>query len=299
MKKNTSTTVVMALFAAIPRKIRRKIFAALFLLFYHISPRRRLIAIHNLKRAFPEKNMSEIIEIAKGVYRNMAIVVADFFDIPKLTPDNFRDLIEVEGLEHCRKALEKNKGVLLFGGHFGNWELGAIALSLVVKPSVFIYRPLDNPLLENLVTWVRSCTGNIPLAKDFAMRSMLRHLKKNDILGILIDQNASIAEGVFVDFFGRPACTTTGLALLALHTGAPVLPGYALRLDDGRYRFIFGEEVEIVRTGDRDQDVLINTQNFTRIVETTIRKYPDQWFWVHQRWKTTMMKKDPPENLKK
>lgn len=299
MKKNTSTTVVLAIFSAIPRKIRREIFVALFLLFYHLAPRRRLIAIHNLKRAFPEKNMNEIIDIAKGVYRNMAIVAADFFDIPKLTPDNFRDLIEVEGLEHCRKALEKNKGVLLFGGHFGNWELGAIALSLAVKPSVFIYRPLDNPLLENLVTWVRSCTGNIPLAKDFAMRSMLRHLKKNDILGILIDQNASIAEGVFVDFFGRPACTTTGLALLALHTGAPVLPGYALRLDDGRYRFIFGEEVEIVRTGDRDQDVLINTQNFTRIVETTIRKYPDQWFWVHQRWKTTMMKKDPPENLKK
>jgi KDO2-lipid IV(A) lauroyltransferase len=215
MKKNTSTSVVLAVFSAIPRKVRRKIFIALFLLFYHVSPRRRLIAIHNLKRAFPEKGMNEIIDIAKGVYRNMAIVAADFFDIPMLTPDNFRDLIEVEGLEHCRKALEKNKGVLMFGSHFGNWELGAIALSLAVKPSVVIYRPLDNPLLENLVTWVRSCTGNIPLAKDLAMRSMLRHLKKNDILGILIDQNVSVAEGVFVDFFGQPACTTTGLALLA------------------------------------------------------------------------------------
>jgi KDO2-lipid IV(A) lauroyltransferase len=290
MKKNTSTSVVLAVFSAIPRKVRRKIFIALFLLFYHVSPRRRLIAIHNLKRAFPEKGMNEIIDIAKGVYRNMAIVAADFFDIPMLTPDNFRDLIEVEGLEHCRKALEKNKGVLMFGSHFGNWELGAIALSLAVKPSVVIYRPLDNPLLENLVTWVRSCTGNIPLAKDFAMRSMLRHLKKNDILGILIDQNVSVAEGVFVDFFGQPACTTTGLALLALHTGAPVLPGYALRLIDSRYRFIFGEEVELIRTGDRDKDVLINTQNFTRIVEDTVRKYPDQWLWVHQRWKTTLKK---------
>jgi KDO2-lipid IV(A) lauroyltransferase len=290
MKKNTSTSVVLAVFSAIPRKVRRKIFIALFLLFYHVSPRRRLIAIHNLKRAFPEKGMNEIIDIAKGVYRNMAIVAADFFDIPMLTPDNFRDLIEVEGLEHCRKALEKNKGVLMFGSHFGNWELGAIALSLAVKPSVVIYRPLDNPLLENLVTWVRSCTGNIPLAKDFAMRSMLRHLKKNDILGILIDQNVSVAEGVFVDFFGQPACTTTGLALLALHTGAPVLLGFALRLNDRRYRFIFGEEVELIRTGDRDQDVLINTQNFTRIVEDTVRKYPDQWLWVHQRWKTTLKK---------
>jgi KDO2-lipid IV(A) lauroyltransferase len=288
MKKRLSTSVILGVFGAIPRNVRRKICIALFMLFYHVSPRRRLIAIHNLKRAFPERNMNEIIEIAKGVYRNMAIVAADFSDIPKLSADNFRELVEVEGLEHCRKALEKNKGVLLFGAHFGNWELGAIVLSLTVKPSVFIYRILDNPMLENLVTWARSCTGNIPLAKDFAMRSMLRHLKNNDILGILIDQNVSVAEGVFVDFFGRPACTTTGLALLALHTGAPVLPGHAVRLADGRYRVTFGEEVELVRTGDREQDVLVNTQNFTRIIEDTVRQYPDQWFWVHQRWKTTM-----------
>lgn len=290
MKKNTTTTITLAIFSAISRNMRRKICIALSMLFYHVSPRRRLIAIHNLKRAFPGKDMDEIVAIAKGVYRNMAIVAADFFDIPKLTPANLSGLIEVEGLEHCRKALEKNKGVLMFGAHFGNWELGAIVLSLTVKPSVVIYRILDNPLMENLVTWVRSCTGNIPLAKDFAMRSMLRHLKKNDILGILIDQNVSVAEGVFVDFFGRPACTTTGLALLALHTGAPVLPGRAVRMDDGRYRFIFGEEVELVRTGDREKDVLVNTQNFTRIIEDTVRQYPDQWLWVHQRWKTTMPK---------
>jgi KDO2-lipid IV(A) lauroyltransferase len=288
MKKRLSTSVILGVFGAIPRNVRRKICIALFMLFYHVSPRRRLIAIHNLKRAFPERNMNEIIEIAKGVYRNMAIVAADFSDIPKLTADNLSELVEVEGLEHCLKALEKNKGVLLFGAHFGNWELGAIVLSLTVKPSVFIYRILDNPMLENLVTWARSCTGNIPLAKDFAMRSMLRHLKNNDILGILIDQNVSVAEGVFVDFFGRPACTTTGLALLALHTGAPVLPGHAVRLADGRYRVTFGEEVELVRTGDREQDVLVNTQNFTRIIENTVRQYPDQWFWVHQRWKTVM-----------
>jgi Kdo2-lipid IVA lauroyltransferase/acyltransferase len=122
------------------------------------------------------------------------------------------------------------------------------------------------------------------------MRSMLRHLKKNDILGILIDQNVSVAEGVFVDFFGRPACTTTGMALLSLHTGAPAIPGYVVRLPDGRYRMVFGEEVAIVRTGDREKDILVNTQIFTGIIEDTIRKYPDQWLWVHQRWKTTMPK---------
>ena len=293
MKKNTFTSVILGIFGVIPRNLRRKICIALFMIFYHLSARRRLIAIHNLKRAFPEKNITDIIEISKGVYRNMAIVAADFFDIPKLTRDNLNDLIEVEGLEHCRKALEKNKGALMFGAHFGNWEVGAIALSLTLKPSVVIYRPLDNALLENLVTWVRSSTGNIPLAKDFAMRSMLRHLKKNEILGILIDQNVSLAEGVFVDFFGRPACTTTGLALLALHTGAPVIPGYVVRMDDGRYRFIFEEEVELVRTGDRERDVIINTEKYTKIIEDTVRQYPDQWLWVHQRWKTTIPGETP------
>jgi Kdo2-lipid IVA lauroyltransferase/acyltransferase len=294
MKKNRTTTVVLALFSAIPRKFRRKICIALFLLFYHVAPRRRLIAIHNIKRAFPGKGMEETIAIAKGVYRNMAIVAADFFELPYLNRENVQELIEIEGLEHCRKALEKNKGVLMFGAHFGNWEIGAIALSLELKPSVVIYRPLDNPLLENLVTWVRSCTGNIPIAKDLAMRSMLRHLKKNDILGILIDQNVSLTEGVFVDFFGRPACTTIGLALLALHTGAPAIPGYVLRLPEGRYRLILGEEVELVQTGDREQDILVNTQIFTRIIEETVRKYPDQWLWVHQRWKTTPVRELPP-----
>ena len=295
MKKNTTTKVVLAIFSAIPRAMRRKILVMLLLIFYHLSPRRRLIAIHNIKRAFPEKSMEEIIAVAKGVYRNMAIVAADFFDIPKLTHGNLSDLIELEGLEHCRKALEKNKGILMFGAHFGNWELGAIALSLGLKPSVVIYRPLDNPLLENLVTWVRSCTGNIPLAKDLAMRGMLRHLKKNDILGILIDQNVSLTEGVFVDFFGRPACTTIGMALLALHTGAPAIPGYVVRLTDGRYRMVFGEEVELVRTGNREQDILVNTQKFTSILEDTIRKYPDQWLWVHQRWKTMPVREAFPE----
>jgi len=287
MKKNKTTTVILALLSAIPRNIRQRICIALFILFYQVSPRRRLIAIDNLQRAFPDKNEAEIIAIAKGVYRNMAIVAADFIEIPKLTRGNFRELIEVEGLEHCREALEKNKGLLIFGAHFGNWELGAIVMSLTIKPAVIIYRPLDNPLLENLVTWVRTCTGSIPLAKDSAMRSMLRHLRENDILGIMIDQNFSATEGVFVDFFGRPACTTIGLALLAIHTGAPVIPGFVIRLKDGRYRLVFGEAVELIETGDHEQDILLNTQNFTRIVEDMVRQYPDQWFWVHQRWKTT------------
>jgi KDO2-lipid IV(A) lauroyltransferase len=273
-------------FGAIPTPLRRTLFAGFLGLFYHLAPRRRLIALYNLRRAFPEKSEAEIIRIAKGVYRNMAIVAAEFFDIPRLTRENIGELIEVEGLENCTRALEKGRGVLIFGAHFGNWELEAVAASLLLKPLVVIYRPLDNAVLDTLVLRIRSAMGNTPLPKEHAMRTMLKTLKRNGMLGILIDQNVDYYEGVFVDYFGRPACTTNGLALLALHTGAPVLPGHMKRLPGGRYRFVIGPEVEVIDTGNKEADVLANTQRFTKVIEETVRRDPDQWLWVHQRWKT-------------
>jgi KDO2-lipid IV(A) lauroyltransferase len=280
------TRLILSCFRCIPIRLRTHVFIRLFLAFYHLSPRRRLIAIYNLKRAFPEKSIAEVTLIAKGVYRNMAIVAAEFFDIPWLTKDRIHEVVEVEGFEHCVEALKKGRGLLMFGAHFGNWELQAIAMSLLVHPLVVIYRTLDNRILEHLVMSVRTSTGNMPLVKQKSMRKILRTLKANGIVGLLIDQNWSWQEGVFVDFFGRPACTTDGLALLALHTEAPVIPSFTVRVDSGKYRLIIGEAVELINTDQRESDVLINTQNFTRIIEDMIRKYPDQWLWVHQRWKT-------------
>jgi len=278
--------IIFACFQGIPTPLRKALFIGLFRLFYHLSSRYRLIAAYNLRRAFPEKSEKEILRIARGVYRNLGIVAAEFFDLPRLTPSNIGKLIDAEGLENCRQALSKGRGVLLFGAHFGNWELEAIAVSLLIKHMVVIYRPLDSSLLDHLILRVRSVTGNTPIPKDRAMRPMIRSLKRNGILGILIDQNAACHEGVFVDYFGHPACTTDGLALLALHTEAPVIPAYMARLPDGRYRLVIGPEVEIIRTGDREADVITNTQRFTKIIEETVRRYPDQWLWVHQRWKT-------------
>jgi len=280
------TDIILAGFRVIPTPLRRALFIGVSRMFHLLIPRQRLIATHNLRRAFPEKSEGEILRIVQGVYRNMGIVAAEFFDIPRLTKENIAAQVETEGLENCWKALEKGQGLLLFSAHFGNWELEAAAAALLIKPAVVIYRPLDSPLLDHLVLRVRSATGNIPLAKEHAMRPMLRALKQNGILGILIDQNMAWYEGVFVDYFGRPACTTDGLALLALHTEAPVLPAYMVRLPDGRYRLVFGPEVEVIRTGDRDADILANTQRFTKVIEQIVRRYPDQWLWVHQRWKT-------------
>jgi KDO2-lipid IV(A) lauroyltransferase len=286
MKRTATTNIILHCFSAIPRKLRRGFFAGMFRLFYHLSPKQRLITIHNLTCAFPEKNMAEIITIAKGVYRTMGIVAAEFFDIPSLTKDNIADLVEVEGLEYCIKALEKNRGILMLGAHFGNWELAAIAFSLLFKPAVITYRPLDSPALDNLVLWVRSCTGNVLIDKKRAMRKMFRSLRHNEIVATMIDQNMAWQEGIFVDFFGRPACTTTGLALITLHTEAPVIPTYLIMLANGKYRLVIKEEIPVIRTGNEDKDILINTQNFTKVIEDTVRKYPDQWLWIHQRWKT-------------
>lgn len=273
---------------AVPSRLRRVVFAELSGLSYHFLPRRRSIALKNLESAFPEKSEAERIAIAKGVFRNLGIVASEFFDLPRLTEHNVADVVRVEGLEHCRKALEKGRGALLFGAHLGNWELEAVAFSLLLKPLVVIYRPLDSTVLDALVFKIRSCTGNTPVSKTRSMRSMLRSLKNNEILGILIDQNVDWYEGPFVDFFGRPTCTSEGVALLALHTGAPVLPAYMAREPDNRYRLVIGEEIDLVRTGDRNEDIRANTQQFTTIIERSIRRYPDQWLWVHQRWKTTL-----------
>lgn len=280
------TDIILAGFRGIPTPLRKALFIGVSRMFHHLIPRQRLIATHNLRRAFPEKSEGEILRIVQSVYRNMGIVAAEFFDIPHLTKENIAALVETEGLENCEKALAKGLGVLLFSAHFGNWELEAAAAALLIKPAVVIYRPLDSHLLDHLVLRVRSATGNVLLPKDHAMRAMLRTLKQNGIVGILIDQNMAWYEGVFVDYFGRPACTTDGLALLALHTEAPVLPAYIVRLPDGRYRLVFGPEVEVIRTGDRNADVLANTQRFTKVIEQIVRRYPDQWLWVHQRWKT-------------
>ncbi|MDP2268903.1 MAG: lysophospholipid acyltransferase family protein [Deltaproteobacteria bacterium] len=280
-----ASRMIFSSLRAIPVGFRKMFFTALLLAYYYIAPIRRNVALENLQLAFPDKDPGELSKIAKGVYRNMAIVAAEFFDLPSWTRETISRIVAVEGLEHCIAALKKKRGLLLFGAHFGNWELAAAAIPLLLKPVVVIYRPLDNAILEHLVTWVRQTTGNAVMAKDSAMWPMLRVLRKNGILGLLVDQNTGEWEGVFVDFFGRPACTTNGPALLALHTGAPVVPVFMVRQDDGRYRIIFSPAVDIIHTEDRENDVIENTRNFTAIIEKMVRRYPDQWLWVHQRWK--------------
>jgi len=286
MKKTLPTRTILLFFGSIPLKIRKALFRTIFILFYHFSEKHRLITLHNLIRSFPEKNLPEITGIAKNVYLNLGTVAAEFFEIPYLTEENMSEWVKFEGLENYTRALSKKKGILFYTGHLGNWELGGTCFGLQGMGVNVIYRALDNPLLEDFVAWFRTHTGHKVIPKGGAARKIVKLLKKNEMIGILIDQNVSWREGVFVDFFGRPASTTTGLAALALQTEAPVIPVFIVRLEDETYKIIIYEEVEITKTDDYEADLFENTQRLTCIIEDLVRKYPDQYFWLHQRWKT-------------
>jgi len=286
MKKTLPTRTILLLFGSIPLKIRKTFFRAIFILFYHFSGKNRLITLHNLIRSFPEKSLPEITRIAKNVYLNLGTAAAEFFEIPYLTEENMSEWVKLEGLENYTKALSKKKGILFYTGHLGNWELGGACLGLHSLHVNVIYRALDNPVLEDFVAWFRTHTGHKVIPKGGAARKIIKLLKKNEMIGILIDQNVSWREGVFVDFFGRPASTTTGLAALALQTEAAVIPVFIIRLEDGTYKIIIYKEVKITKTDDYEADLFENTQRFTDIIEDVVMKYPDQYFWLHQRWKT-------------
>jgi len=282
----------MFFFRLIPLWLRKKLFISVFLLFYYCSTKQKLIALQNLHYAYPEKNAAELVGIAKGVFRHIGIVAAEFFELPYITKETLPKWVEFEGLENFQNAVAQNKGVLSVVAHFGNWELMTIALPMAAQPMNIIYRPLDSPILDDMMAWVRTLHGNVLIAKEGSIRKIYRLLQENQIMGILSDQNVAAREGVFVNFFGRPACTAVGTAILAMRTGAPVIPAFMPRMPNGKYKFVIKPPIEITVTDDDEADIIANTQRFTSVVEEMVRQYPEQWFWIHQRWKTKLCQKE-------
>jgi len=256
-------------------------------LLYVFDGRHRTIALRNLALAFQDKDLKERERIARSVYQNLGRVLAEFSFIPRLNGQNVGHYVSIEGSENFKQALEKGRGVIFLTAHFGNWEWMAAAFPLIFRQNCHVVvRPLDNWFMDGIVERLRTWTGNQTVPKQKAMGRIMRLLKNGQAVGILLDQNMAWQEGVFVNFFGELACTNVGLALLALKTGAPVLPIFNIRQDNGRYRVIIDPEVTLIKTGDKDKDVLKNTELFTRIIERYVGQYPDHWFWLHQRWKT-------------
>ena len=291
VEKTKTTSTLLFVFRCIPLVVRKGLCRIGFSLFYHLVAKSRLIVLHNLQRSFPEKDSKEIIKIAKGVYRHFSIVAAEFFDMPSITRDNIDRWVEVEGMEYADAALSQNKGALSIVAHFGNWELLTIAIPMLVRPMHIVYRPLESPVIDNMVEYVRTMHGNSLIPKGGSGKKVLELLKENQIIGILSDQNVAAYEGVFVDFFERPACTSVGLAVMAMRSGSPVVPVFMARQKSGKYKLIIKPFLKAVCTDDYEADLQVNTQRFTKIVEDVVREYPDQWFWFHQRWKTKKYQK--------
>lgn len=253
---------------------------------YLAAARHRKTALANLDLAFRHTmTQDEKERIVKKVFENLSVMFLEFTRIPWLSKEKLEGFVEFSGLENFDRALKKGRGVILCTAHFGNWELLAASLACRGYRLDIVAREIDNPVFEEFVTWVRTRSGNLVCGKHKAMRKLLRGLSNNSIVGILLDQNVTGREGYFIDFFGVPACTNKGPALLAESSGAAVVPAFIRRHGNG-HRVEVGPEIEMIDTGDRERDAQENTRRCTKTIEEMIRRYPDQWFWVHRRWKT-------------
>jgi len=244
-------------------------------------PRLRRTALRNLELAYPEKSVAERQAITDEVFGSIARLIWVFARFPQINRENIHDWIRYEGLEHYLEAKKAGRGILFATAHFGNWELSAFAHALMTEPMHIMIRPLDNPGIDRLVENRRQLSGNHLIVKWDGARAVLRALHQNEAVGVLIDQNTSLQEGVFVDFFGTPACANIAFAKIAARTGAAVIPGFAVwSEDEGKYVLKFNPPLEI--SGDAAED----TRRLHAVLEQVIRGDPGQWLWIHRRWKT-------------
>jgi KDO2-lipid IV(A) lauroyltransferase len=245
--------------------------------------------VRNLELAFPEKSEGERRRILRGSFTSLGRLLGEFSQFPRATPESLRETVEYdsEDVKLLDVARERGRGVIFLTAHLGAWELLCFAHAALYSPLSFLVRPIDNPRIEEMIEQIRMRFGNQPVDKKSAARTAIRLLRQGGTLGILADLNTQPREGVFVPFFGHLACTTAGAAVLALRADATVIPCCA-PWDESRKRFVFrgGPLLELVRTGDEARDIEINTARFTAAIERWVRAYPDQWLWIHKRWKT-------------
>jgi KDO2-lipid IV(A) lauroyltransferase len=254
---------------------------------YAVRAPLRRAALFNLRLAFPDWTDRQCRRAIRGMVRQIGWMAGEFSQFPKYTRENIERIVVVEGFENFDAARRRGKGVLFLTGHMSAWELAPFAQALYGYPLHFLVRPIANRRVDALINSYRCGAGNRPIEKNKSARAILKVLADGGTVGVLADHNTDIEESVFVEFFGISASTTSGLARLALRTDAAVVPGF-LSWDEGRrkYRLRFEPAVELVRTANEEADVVENTQRFTRVIEDFVRAHPDQWLWVHRRWKT-------------
>lgn len=268
----------------LPMPIVRRCGRALGRCAYVVDRARRRVALDNLAYAFPRRSAAERTALAKAMFAHFGGLLLELIKFGTYSREQMLAASETEGEERVRQAHQQGRGVLFFTGHFGYWELHAVAHALRIEPISVLARPLDNPRLHVMLEGIRTSTGNSVIYRQGAVRRMLRDLAGNRGIALLIDQHLHSSDAVYVDFFRRPAATTSALAALALRTGAPVIPVFAVPLPRGRYRFIYEHPVDPPRADTADA-VREFTQRCTDVLEMYVRRHPDMWLWMHRRWR--------------
>ncbi len=290
MQENLEYRLVVAVARALgllPRSVARGISGAIAWLVYTLLGRLRRVGERNLQLALPALSSKTRKKILRGVYRHLGWQLVEFCRMQRYSAKNVQDWIRTEGLEHYLAAHSKGKGVLVLTGHLGAWELSSFYHSLMGHPMGMVIRRLDNRKLDEFVNRIRCLHGNHVLHKDDFARGLMLAMRKGEAVGILMDTNMTPPQGIFARFFGIEACTASGLTHVALKTGAAVVPGFMLwEPKERRYVLHFGPELQFTRTGRPKEDVLAATQQCNDVLESWIRRYPDQWLWIHRRWKT-------------
>ncbi len=279
--------LAVAALGALPRPVARAVGRLIGAVAYAAIPRLRRVGRLNLRLALPDSAPAERHRILRGVYRNLGLQLAEFCQMRSYTARQASRIIRYDGLDRYLRARNRGRGVLVLTGHLGAWELSSFFHSLMGFPMGMVIRRLDNPLVDAMVNRIRCLHGNLVLHKDDFARGLIAQMRSGGTVGILMDTNMTPPQGVFVPFFGMLACTASGLARVARKTGAAVLPGFLLwERSEQRYVLHFGQELPISATADHELDAEVNTAHFTAVIESYVRRYPDQWLWMHRRWKT-------------
>src|SRR5262245_42635983 len=268
----------------LPLPLVRRLGERLGVMFYLVDRVHRRIALANLEVAFPKKSADECRAIARSMFQHFGRLLLELLKYSSLSHEQQMALVDWEGEERVRLALAQRKGILFCTGHFGYWEQQALAHALKFEPMAVMARPLDNPKLHNLLEGIRTSNSNEVVYRRGAVRKALRLLAEGKGVGILIDQHMTSADAIYVDFFGRPAATTSTLAALAIQTGAPVIPPFAIPLEGWRYRMIYEHPVE-PPPRDSEDAVREFTQRCTDVLEMHVRRHPELWLWMHRRWR--------------
>jgi len=270
----------------LPRAVALPIGAFAGRVAFFVLPRYRRTALENLRFAFAgEKTPREIGRIAEKVFENLGKNAVEFLQMPRLDAGTIDRRVTIVGRERIDRALEAGRGVIILTAHFGNWELIAATLRIKKYPGAIVARRIYFHKYESFLNQLRKVHDVNAIYRDDSPKKILRVLRQNGIIGILADQDVESVDGVYVDFFGKKAYTPSGPAALARSSGAKLVPTFMVR-QDGRHTLMIEDPIELVETGDREADLAANTQRWSRTVEAYIRRYPEQWVWMHRRWKT-------------